>query len=44
MNITSYQIVFILGNLANVVLAVCKFDSMGLLPTYASDWLACVAV
>ena len=34
------KIVFVLGNLANVALAVCKFNSMGLLPTYASDWLA----
>ena len=34
------QIVFVLGNLANVALAVYKFNSMGLLPTYASDWLA----
>jgi len=34
------KIVFVLGNLANVVLAVYKFNSMGLLPTYASDWLA----
>ena len=29
-----------LGNLANVALAVYKCNSMGLLPTYASDWLA----
>merc|ERR1712037_380945 len=34
------KIVFVLGNLANVALAVYKFNSMGLLPTYASDWLA----
>ena len=34
------KIVFVLGNLANVALAVCKFYSMGLLPTYVSDWLA----
>ena len=34
------KIVFVLGNLANVALAVCKFNSMGLLPTYVSDWLA----
>ena len=40
LNIHPYQIVFVLGNLANVALAVYKFNSMGLLPTYASDWLA----
>ena len=34
------KIVFVLGNLANVALAVCKFNSMDLLPTYVSDWLA----
>ena len=34
------KIVFVLGNLASVALAVYKFNSMGLLPTYASDWLA----
>ena len=34
------KIVFVLGNLANVALAVCKFYSMGLLPTHVSDWLA----
>ena len=34
------KIVFVLGNLANVALAVCKFNSMALLPTYVSDWLA----
>ena len=34
------KIVFVLGNLANLALAVCKFYSMGLLPTHVSDWLA----
>ena len=34
------KIVFVLGNMANVALAVYKFNSMGLLPTYVSDWLA----
>jgi len=32
--------VFILGNLVNVGLAMYKCHSMGMLPTYASDWLA----
>ncbi len=32
--------VFVLGNLANVALAMYKCHSMGLLPTHASDWLA----
>lgn len=35
-----YKIIFILGNLANLILAMYKCHSMGLLPTYASDWLA----
>merc|ERR1712029_1207206 len=34
------KFVFVLGNLANVGLAMYKCHSMGLLPTYASDWLA----
>jgi len=34
------KIVFVLGNLANVALAMYKCHSMGLLPTHASDWLA----
>lgn len=33
---------YFLGNLANVGLALYKFQSMGLLPTHASDWLAFV--
>lgn len=36
------KIVSILGNLANVGLALYKCHSMGLLPTHASDWLAFV--
>lgn len=36
------KIVYFLGNLANVALAVYKCHSMGLLPTHASDWLAFV--
>merc|ERR1712170_248395 len=34
------KIVYILGNLANIALAMYKCHSMGLLPTHASDWLA----
>ena len=34
------KLVFILGNLANVALAMYKCHSMGLLPTHVSDWLA----
>ena len=34
------KIVYVLGNLANVVLAMYKCHGMGLLPTHASDWLA----
>jgi hypothetical protein len=34
------KFVFVLGNLANVLLAMYKCHSMGLLPTHASDWLA----
>ncbi|ALC44537.1 CG11137 [Drosophila busckii] len=39
---TGQRIVYILGNLANVALALYKCHSMGLLPTHASDWLAFV--
>ncbi|XP_003385718.1 PREDICTED: ER membrane protein complex subunit 4-like [Amphimedon queenslandica] len=31
--------VYVFGNLAVIALAVYKFHSMGLLPTYQSDWL-----
>merc|ERR1739848_812650 len=34
------KIVFVLGNLAGVALAMYKCHSMGLLPTHVSDWLA----
>ncbi len=34
------KFVFVLGNLANVALAMYMCHSMGLLPTHASDWLA----
>ena len=40
MNIIGQKLVFILGNLANVALAMYKCHSMGLLPTHKSDWLA----
>ena len=40
MNILGQKLVFILGNLANVALAMYKCHTMGLLPTHASDWLA----
>jgi len=33
------RIVFLLGNLGTLALVVYKCSSMGLLPTYASDWL-----
>ncbi|XP_039487209.1 ER membrane protein complex subunit 4 [Drosophila santomea] len=39
---TGQRIVYFLGNLANVALALYKCHSMGLLPTHASDWLAFV--
>jgi len=39
---TAQKLIFLLGNLANVALAVYKCHSMGLLPTHASDWLAFV--
>lgn len=34
------KLVFILGNLVHIALAMYKCHSMGLLPTHASDWLA----
>jgi hypothetical protein len=39
-SILGQKLVFILGNLANVALAMYKCHTMGLLPTHASDWLA----
>jgi len=39
-NMIGQKIVFILGNLANVFLAMYKCHSMGLIPTHTSDWLA----
>ena len=34
------KIIFVIGNLVNLGLAMYKCHSMGLLPTEASDWLA----
>ena len=34
------KIVYVLGNLINIALAIYKCQSMGLLPTHSSDWLA----
>ena len=34
------KLVYFLGNLVNLGIALYKCHSMGLLPTYASDWLA----
>ncbi|XP_040564519.1 ER membrane protein complex subunit 4 [Lepeophtheirus salmonis] len=39
-NTLGQKIVFIIGNLINVGLAMFKCHSMGILPTHASDWLA----
>lgn len=36
------KIIFVLGNLVNIGLAIYKFHSMGLLPSHSSDWLAFV--
>ena len=34
------KIVYVIGNLVNILMAMYKCHSMGLLPTHASDWLA----
>ena len=34
------KLVYVLGNLVGIALAVYKCQSMGLLPTHSSDWLA----
>jgi ER membrane protein complex subunit 4 len=39
-NIVLQKLVFFIGNLINIGLALYKCHSMGLLPTHASDWLA----
>lgn len=35
-----HKLLYIVGNLVNLGIALYKCHSMGLLPTYASDWLA----
>ena len=39
-NFLGQKIVFVLGNLAQIAVAMYKCHSMGLLPTHVSDWLA----
>lgn len=39
-NIIGQKLVFLLGNVAGLGLALYKCHSMGLLPTHPSDWLA----
>jgi hypothetical protein len=34
------KFIFFVGNFVNIILALYKCQSMGLLPTHASDWLA----
>ena len=36
------KFVFLIGQVVNILLALYKCQSMGLLPTHASDWLAFV--
>ncbi|GFG33920.1 hypothetical protein Cfor_04516 [Coptotermes formosanus] len=36
------KVVYILGNIVNIALALYKCHSMGLLPSHTSDWLAFV--
>jgi len=38
-NFIGQKLVFVLGSLANLALAMYKCHGMGLLPTHASDWL-----
>jgi len=38
-NIIGQKLVFVLGNIAQLALAMYKCHGMGLLPTHASDWL-----
>ena len=35
-----HKLLYILGNFVNLAIALYKCHSMGILPTYASDWLA----
>ncbi|CAF2586453.1 unnamed protein product [Rotaria sp. Silwood2] len=39
-NIWLHKIIYFLGNLTHLALALYKCQSMGLLPTYNSDWIA----
>ncbi|CAF2170248.1 unnamed protein product [Rotaria magnacalcarata] len=39
-NIWLHKIIYLLGNLTHLALALYKCQSMGLLPTYNSDWIA----
>lgn len=39
-NIWLLKIIYLLGNLTHLGLALYKCQSMGLLPTYNSDWIA----
>ncbi|KAJ8679493.1 hypothetical protein QAD02_015280 [Eretmocerus hayati] len=41
-NAVGQKFVFFLGQVVNILLALYKCQSMGLLPTHASDWLAFV--
>ncbi|XP_071879062.1 ER membrane protein complex subunit 4 [Bombus fervidus] len=41
-NASGQKFVYFLGQLVNIALALYKCQSMGLLPTHASDWLAFV--
>lgn len=41
-NAFGQKFIFFLGQLVNIILALYKCQSMGLLPTHASDWLAFV--
>jgi len=38
----SQKFIYFLGNIVNIALALYKCQSMGLLPTHSSDWLAFV--
>ena len=39
---TVQKVVYCFGNIINILLALYKCQSMGLLPSHASDWLAFV--
>ncbi|CAF0956898.1 unnamed protein product [Rotaria sordida] len=42
-NIWLHKVIYFLGNLTHLALALYKCQSMGLLPTYNSDWIAFAA-